>query len=193
LGRARKDLEGTLALYGYGITGAELQAVKDLRQQTAGMMSDEELARTLAGGLEGRIDSAPARPAAPSWLGIQALQDQHDQEADGSRVRICYAFLRDSPVFPQAATRDDGRKKIVARTFSMDTTLESSSLLARAKRAASKSGATFVGDKQLGRFSHEMVRGEYRMVGRTVIVTITDKHWLVPWPVVESQLRKLIQ
>jgi hypothetical protein len=68
LGRARKDLEGTLALYGYGLTGAELQAVKDLRQQTAGM-SDEELARTLAGGLEGRINSPPARPAAPSWRG----------------------------------------------------------------------------------------------------------------------------
>jgi hypothetical protein len=38
-----------------------------------------------------------------------------------------------------------------------------------------------------------MVRGEYRMVGQKVIVTITDKHWLVPWPVVESQLRKFIQ
>ncbi len=68
LARARKDLEGTLALYGYCLTGAELQVVKDLRQQTAGM-SDEELARTLAGGLEGRISSPPERPAAPSWRG----------------------------------------------------------------------------------------------------------------------------
>jgi hypothetical protein len=68
LARARKDLRGTLALHGYGLTGAELQAVKDLRRQTAGM-SDEELARTLAGGLDGRISSPPARPAAPSWRG----------------------------------------------------------------------------------------------------------------------------
>jgi hypothetical protein len=68
LARARKDLEGTLTLYGYCLTGAELQVVKDLRQQTAGM-SNEELARTLAGGLEGRISSPPARPAAPSWRG----------------------------------------------------------------------------------------------------------------------------
>jgi hypothetical protein len=81
----------------------------------------------------------------------------------------------------------------VTRTFSMDTTLKASSLLARAKKAASESGATLIGDKQSGRFSHEMVRGEYRMVGQTVIVTITDKHWLVPWPVVESQLRELVQ
>jgi hypothetical protein len=37
-----------------------------------------------------------------------------------------------------------------------------------------------------------MVRGEYRMAGQTVIVTITDKHWLLPWPVVEAQLRKFM-
>ena len=85
------------------------------------------------------------------------------------------------------------RKEIVARTFRVHTTLNPSSLLARAKKAASESGATLIGDKQSGRFSHDMVRGEYRMVGQTVIVTITDKHWLVPWPLVESRLRKLIQ
>ena len=81
----------------------------------------------------------------------------------------------------------------MARTFNMDTTLKPSSLLTRAKKAASESGATLIGDKHSGRFSHEMVRGEYRMVGQIVIVTITDKHWLVPWSLVESRLRKLIQ
>jgi hypothetical protein len=74
----------------------------------------------------------------------------------------------------------------------MDTTLNPSSLLARAKRVANENGAILVGDKQSGRFSHDMVRGEYRMVGQRVIVTITEKHWLVPWPVVESQLRELV-
>jgi hypothetical protein len=78
----------------------------------------------------------------------------------------------------------------MARTFRMHTTLKPSSLLARAKKAASESGATLIGDKQSGRFSHDMVRGEYRMLGQTVIITITDKHWLLPWPVVEAQLRK---
>ena len=81
----------------------------------------------------------------------------------------------------------------MARTFSLDTTVGSSSLLGRAKRAASENGATLIGDEGSGRFSHEMVRGEYRMVGRRVIVTITDKHWLLPWPVVEAQLRELVQ
>jgi hypothetical protein len=81
----------------------------------------------------------------------------------------------------------------VARTFSIDTTLNPSSLLARARKTAIENGATLIGDKQSGRFSHDMVRGEYRMMGQKVIVTITDKHWLVPWPIVESQLRKLVQ
>ena len=74
----------------------------------------------------------------------------------------------------------------------MDTTVAPSALLARVRRAASENGATLAGDEGSGRFSHEMVRGEYRMVGRTVIVTIIDKHWLLPWPVVEAQLRELV-
>ena len=80
----------------------------------------------------------------------------------------------------------------MARTFSMDTNLKPSSLLIRVKKAASESGATFIGDKHSGRFSHDMIRGEYRMIGQRVIVTITEKHWLMPWPVVEAQLRKLV-
>ena len=80
----------------------------------------------------------------------------------------------------------------MARTFRMQTNVKPSLLLARAKKAASESGATLVGDKQSGRFSHDMVRGRYRMVGQAVIVTITDKHWLLPWPVLEAQLRKFI-
>lgn len=80
----------------------------------------------------------------------------------------------------------------MARTFSIDTTMDPLSLLARAKRVAKENDAALVGDKDSGRFSHNMVKGEYRMVGQRVIVTITEKHWLVPWPVVESQLRKLL-
>jgi hypothetical protein len=80
----------------------------------------------------------------------------------------------------------------IARTFSMDTAVGSSSLLARVRRAASENGAILVGDEGSGRFSHEMVRGKYRLVGRTVVVTITDKHWLLPWPMVEAQLRELV-
>jgi hypothetical protein len=86
-----------------------------------------------------------------------------------------------------------GRKKIVARTFSIDTAVKPHSLLARAKKAAYENDAILVGDEHSGRFSHELVKGDDRMVGQTVLITITEKHWLVPWPVVESQLGALVQ
>ena len=81
----------------------------------------------------------------------------------------------------------------MAKTFSMTTTVNPSSLLERTRRVAKENGATLVGDEGSGRFSHDLVRGEYHMVGQTVTVTITDKQWLVPWPIVESQLRALVQ
>jgi hypothetical protein len=85
-----------------------------------------------------------------------------------------------------------GRKQIVAKTYQLDTMVSPSSLLARARRAARENGATLVGDEGSGRFSHEMAKGEYRMAGQRVVVTITDKHWLLPWPVVEVRLRELL-
>ncbi len=81
----------------------------------------------------------------------------------------------------------------MARTFNLDTTLRPSSLLARAKRAAHDNGAALLGDGRSGRFSHDMAKGEYRMEGRTVVVTVTEKHWLLPWPVVEARLRELVR
>ena len=81
----------------------------------------------------------------------------------------------------------------MSRTFSIDTTADPPSLLARARRAARENGATLLGDEGSGRFSHDLVGGEYRMVGRKVTVTITHKHWLVPWPVVESRLGQLLR
>ncbi len=80
----------------------------------------------------------------------------------------------------------------MARTFSVDTSISSSELLARARRAASESGATLVGDEVSGRFAHELVEGEYRMVGQTVVVHITDKHWMLPWPILEVRLREFV-
>ena len=80
----------------------------------------------------------------------------------------------------------------MARTISLDTPVKPLTLLARAKKAAFANGATLFGDERSGRFSHEMVEGEYRMVGQKVIVTVTDKHWLLPWLAVEAQLRKLV-
>jgi hypothetical protein len=68
LRQARKDLEDTLARHGYRLTGEEMRLVEGLRRRTVAM-SDEELARTLAAGIQGRAGSPPARPVAPSWHG----------------------------------------------------------------------------------------------------------------------------
>jgi hypothetical protein len=80
----------------------------------------------------------------------------------------------------------------VAKTFELDTPVEPLTLLARAKKAAYANGATLLGDERSDRFSHEMVKGEYRMAGQRVIVTVTDKHWLLPWTVLEAQLREFV-
>jgi hypothetical protein len=68
LRQSRQDLQGTLVRHGYRLTDEETRLVEGLRRQTASM-TNEELARTLASGLEGRTGSPPARPAAPSWRG----------------------------------------------------------------------------------------------------------------------------
>ena len=80
----------------------------------------------------------------------------------------------------------------MTKTYELATLTSPSSLLTRAKKAAYANGAILLGDERSGRFSHEMAKGEYRMVGQTVIVTVTDKHWLLPWAVVEAQLREFV-
>jgi hypothetical protein len=79
----------------------------------------------------------------------------------------------------------------MARTFSIDTAASPTLLLQRARRAASENDVTLYGNERSGRFSHRMLRGEYRRIGRTVMVTITHKHQLVPWSALEDRLRAL--
>jgi hypothetical protein len=79
----------------------------------------------------------------------------------------------------------------MARTFSVDTAASSSLVLEGARRVASENGVTLLGDESSGRFSHKLLKGEYHRLGRTVIVTITYKHRLVPWSAIEGRLRAL--
>jgi hypothetical protein len=79
----------------------------------------------------------------------------------------------------------------MARTFSIDTAASPSLLLERARRTVSENGVMLVGNEGSGRFSHRMLEGNYRRLGSTVIVTITYKHRLAPWSVLEGRLRGL--
>ena len=81
----------------------------------------------------------------------------------------------------------------MTRSFSLDTPMKPLTLLARAKKSAYENGATLVGDEHSGRFSHDLVKGDYRMAGQTVVVTITQKHWSIPWPIIEAQLGALVR
>jgi hypothetical protein len=79
----------------------------------------------------------------------------------------------------------------MARTLRIETAASPSSLMARARRVAKANSVLLLGDENSGRFSHRMLEGNYRRQGRTVIVTITHKHRLVPWSVLEGRLRGL--
>ena len=92
LKQSRRDLEGTLAGYGYDLTREELRLVDDLRRRTASM-SDEHLARTLASGLREHTGSPPARPTAPSWRGSGPAR-RPGPGADGSGDTIWAHVVR---------------------------------------------------------------------------------------------------
>src|SRR5919107_1360621 len=68
LGQMRKDLEATLARYGYDLTDEELRVLKNFQRQTAGM-SDKDPPGALAVGPRRRTSTPPPRPAAPGTRG----------------------------------------------------------------------------------------------------------------------------
>ena len=73
-------------------------------------------------------------------------------------------------------------------TAKLSTSVEE--FFAKAQKAAKKHNATLAGDECSGEFHHKKVEGTYRVVGSSVHVTITEKPWYAPWPIVESEVRK---
>jgi len=65
--------------------------------------------------------------------------------------------------------------------------------VSEAKKVAKENGATFRGDTTSGSFSGRGVKGRYKMEGKTVKVTITDKPTLAPWSTVESRVKEFFQ
>jgi hypothetical protein len=127
-------------------------------------------------------------------MGLTAFVDWVTAERKrGDEQRVATAWNREGKG-PPFGIAQRARRQIVSgmtRTFSIDTTVSPSLLLQRARRAASENGVLLLGDENSGRFSHRMLEGNYRRLGPTVIVTITHKHRLVPWSMVEGRLRGL--
>jgi hypothetical protein len=77
----------------------------------------------------------------------------------------------------------------MSRTFSVRFTEDPSALVARAEKSAIKYGVDFKGDATSGSFSGKGAKGTYSLQDRVVTVTITDKPFLIPWGLVETQVR----
>ena len=75
-------------------------------------------------------------------------------------------------------------------TIWVNSTERPSTLVARAQ-GIKKYGVDFKGDTTSGSFSGKGVKGTYLIQDRGVTVTITDKPALIPWGVVESQVRAI--
>jgi hypothetical protein len=74
----------------------------------------------------------------------------------------------------------------MARSFSIDTSEDPSTLVDRARRIAAQFDATFEGDTASGSFIGSGIEGIYDIEGRTMTVTITDKPFFLSWEDVES-------
>jgi len=77
----------------------------------------------------------------------------------------------------------------MSRTFSVSFTEDPSALLARTEKAAIKYGVDFKGDTTSGSFSGKGVKGTYSIQDRILTLTIIDKLFLIPWGLVEFQVR----
>ena len=81
----------------------------------------------------------------------------------------------------------------MSKSFSVPFTGDAASLLGRARKAAAENGAQVTGDTNKGTFSGRGVEGSYTVSGNTVNVTVDKKPMIIPWSLVESQLKQFFQ
>jgi len=83
----------------------------------------------------------------------------------------------------------------MSHVFTVKLNDEIPSVLKRVEEEISGSGGSFKGDPEKGSFDGKSIlgdiRGEYCCVsGNEIIITITHKPFLVPYHVIESEIRK---
>jgi hypothetical protein len=81
----------------------------------------------------------------------------------------------------------------MSKSFSVPFTGDTSSLLERTRKIAADNGAQVTGDTNKGTFSGRGVEGSYTISGNTVTVTIDKKPVILPWGLVESQIKQFFQ
>lgn len=83
----------------------------------------------------------------------------------------------------------------MAHSFTIKLTDEISSILKKVETAITGNGGRFEGSAECGSFDGKsvlgLIRGEYRCIsGGEIKITITDKPFLVPHGVIESEIKK---
>jgi uncharacterized protein (DUF697 family) len=81
----------------------------------------------------------------------------------------------------------------VLKSFTVNLAADPDVVLAQAKKVTAQNGGIFKGDTHSGQFSARGVVGEYKVKGKAVILTITEKPILMPWFVVESKIKSFFQ
>jgi hypothetical protein len=81
----------------------------------------------------------------------------------------------------------------MSKSFSVNFTGDPAPLFERARKAAADNGAQITGDTNKGSFSGRGVEGNYTVSGNTVNITVDKKPVIIPWPLVESQLKQFFQ
>jgi len=81
----------------------------------------------------------------------------------------------------------------MSKSFSVNFTGDPTSLFERARKAAADNGAQISGDTNKGAFSGRGVEGNYTVSGNTVNITVDKKPMIIPWSLVESQLKQFFQ
>lgn len=81
----------------------------------------------------------------------------------------------------------------MAKTFTIPFTGDAGTALARARSVAQQYGGQLTGDATRGTFSGQGVKGRYEVTGNVIQMTIDEKPFVIPWPVLESQIKKFFQ
>jgi hypothetical protein len=76
------------------------------------------------------------------------------------------------------------------KTYRITTARSPQEILTDARSVAAEHGGELTGDESGGNFGLFGVEGEYVFEDGELVVTIAKKPFVIPWAVVESQIRK---
>lgn len=78
----------------------------------------------------------------------------------------------------------------MAKSFDIDLNTPPDVLLKKAKEAAVDGGFELSGNTSAGEFSGKGAKGEYKISGSTVSITITKKPFYATWSKVEATIKE---